>query len=34
MYVIEQTQPDPAFIPGRAHATWAGQDDGLQQLSI
>ena len=34
MYVIEQTQPDPKFIPGLAHATWAGQDDGLQQLSI
>ena len=34
MYVIEQAQPIAAPIPGVAHATWAGQDDGLQQLSI
>jgi quercetin dioxygenase-like cupin family protein len=34
MYVIEQTQPISAPIPGVAHATWAGQDEGLKQLSI
>ena len=34
MYVIEQTQPTPAPVPGVAHATWAGRDEGLQQLSI
>lgn len=34
MYVIEQTPPQPAPIPGVAHATWAGHDDGLAQLSV
>ena len=34
MYVIEQTLPAPAPIPGVAHATWAGRDDGLEQLSV
>ena len=34
MYVIEQDRPAPAAIPGIAHSTWAGRDDGLQQLSV
>jgi quercetin dioxygenase-like cupin family protein len=34
MNVIEQTRPTPAPIPGLAHATWAGHDDGLRQLSV
>lgn len=34
MYVIEQTRPAQAPIPGVAHATWAGHDDGLRQLSV
>jgi quercetin dioxygenase-like cupin family protein len=34
MNVIEQTRPAPSPIPGVAHATWAGHDDGLQQLSV
>lgn len=34
MYVIEQSRPEPAAIPGVSHATWAGQDDGLKQLSV
>ena len=34
MTVIAQTAPVATPIPGVAHATWAGQDDGLQQLSV
>ncbi|MCL4182176.1 MAG: cupin domain-containing protein [Burkholderiaceae bacterium] len=34
MYVIEQQQPGPMPIPGLQHATWAGSDDGLEQLSL
>jgi quercetin dioxygenase-like cupin family protein len=34
MHVIEQDRPAPTPIPGVAHATWAGQAEGLQQLSI
>jgi mannose-6-phosphate isomerase-like protein (cupin superfamily) len=34
MSVIHQTRPQPAAIPGVAHATWAGRDDGLAQLSV
>ena len=34
MHVIEQTRPVPAPIPGIAHATWAGQADGLSQISL
>jgi quercetin dioxygenase-like cupin family protein len=34
MNVIEQTRPAASPIPGVAHATWAGQADGLQQLSV
>jgi quercetin dioxygenase-like cupin family protein len=34
MSVIAQPRPQPAAIPGIAHATWAGRDDGLEQLSI
>jgi len=34
MYVIAQSRPQPAAIPGIDHATWAGAADGLQQLSL
>ena len=34
MNVIEQARPAPTSIPGIAHATWAGQSEGLQQLSV
>lgn len=34
MNVIEQTRPVDTPIPGVAHATWAGQADGLEQLSV
>jgi mannose-6-phosphate isomerase-like protein (cupin superfamily) len=34
MQVIEQTRPAHTPIPGLAHATWAGRDDGLTQLSV
>ena len=34
MHVIDQPTPTPVPIPGLAHATWAGRDDGLQQLSL
>ena len=34
MNVIEQSRPTATPIPGVAHATWAGQDHGLQQLSV
>ncbi len=34
MHVIEQSRPAPTPIPGVAHATWAGQDQGLSQLSM
>lgn len=34
MTVIAQTTPEATPIPGVAHATWAGHDDGLQQLSV
>ncbi len=34
MNVIEQTRPAASPIPGVAHATWAGQADGLEQLSL
>ena len=34
MNVVEQTRPSASPIPGVAHATWAGQDQGLQQLSV
>jgi quercetin dioxygenase-like cupin family protein len=34
MIVIEQARPEPTDIPGVAHATWAGQADGLSQLSL
>lgn len=34
MYVTEQNRPLPALIPGLAHATWVGHDDGLTQISI
>ena len=34
MNVIPQTPPAATPIPGVSHATWAGQDNGLQQLSV
>ena len=34
MNVIRQTPPAATPIPGVSHATWAGQDNGLQQLSV
>lgn len=34
MYVIEQSPPAPVPLPGIAHATWAGHDQGLEQISI
>jgi quercetin dioxygenase-like cupin family protein len=34
MTVIPQPQPAATPIPGVAHATWAGQDEGLTQLSL
>lgn len=34
MYVIDQARPEPAAIPGISHATWAGHDDGVAQLSL
>lgn len=34
MNVIEQTRPTPMPIPGVAHATWAGEAEGLHQLSV
>ena len=34
MNVIEQTRPVATPIPGVAHATWAGEAEGLAQLSV
>lgn len=34
MIVNPQVRPQPAEIPGVAHATWAGAADGLTQLSV
>ena len=34
MNVIEQSRPVDTPLPGVAHATWAGQADGLEQISI
>jgi mannose-6-phosphate isomerase-like protein (cupin superfamily) len=34
MTVIAQAAPAETPIPGVAHATWAGHDDGLHQLSV
>ena len=34
MYVIEQSPPEPAPIPGLAHTTLAGQAEGLRHLSV
>ena len=33
MTVLAQPQPVPTALPGISHATWAGRDDGLSQLS-
>ena len=32
--VIPQTRPEATPLPGVAHATWAGQADGLSQVSL
>lgn len=34
MNLIEQTSPAATALPGISHSTWAGQSDGLQQLSV
>lgn len=34
MRIAGQTLPAPQPIPGVSHATWAGHDDGLTQLSV
>lgn len=34
MTVIHQAAPAATAIPGIAHATWAGADHGLSQLSV
>ena len=34
MYVIEQERPAPTALPGIAHVTWAGEAEGLNQLSL
>jgi mannose-6-phosphate isomerase-like protein (cupin superfamily) len=34
MNVLPQAHPSPAGLPGIEHATWAGADDGLTQVSI
>ena len=34
MTLLAQPRPQATDLPGIAHATWAGRDDGLQQLSV
>jgi mannose-6-phosphate isomerase-like protein (cupin superfamily) len=34
MTILEQPAPQATPIPGVAHATWAGQAQGLSQLSV
>jgi quercetin dioxygenase-like cupin family protein len=34
MRLIDQRPPEPSELPGIRHSTWAGEADGLQQLSI
>ena len=34
MQVIDQARPEPTAIPGVSHATWAGEAEGLRQLSL
>lgn len=34
MYVHEQTNPAVTPMPGLSHSTWAGQDEGMSQLSV
>lgn len=34
MIVIPQARPEAECIPGVAHATWAGDAEGLTQLSL
>jgi quercetin dioxygenase-like cupin family protein len=34
MYVIDQPRPETTPLPGVAHATWGGRDEGLEQLSL
>jgi quercetin dioxygenase-like cupin family protein len=33
-HVIAQPRPEPMPLPGLRHATWAGQAEGLSQLSL
>ena len=33
-YVLDQPRPAATAIPGVQHATWAGQRNGLQSLSL
>lgn len=34
MNVFDQTRPEATPIPGVAHITWAGEAEGLKQLSL
>jgi mannose-6-phosphate isomerase-like protein (cupin superfamily) len=34
MYVFPQPTPTSAPIPGVSHATWAGEQEGLKQISL
>lgn len=34
MSVLAQPKPAATGLPGIAHATWAGHEEGLQQLSV
>ena len=34
MYVFPQTLPSATPIPGLAHSTWAGEGEGLKQISL
>ena len=34
MHIVENVPPTPSAIPGISHATLAGSEQGLQQLSI
>ena len=33
-YVLDQSAPAPTPLPGVAHATWAGGQEGLKNLSL
>jgi quercetin dioxygenase-like cupin family protein len=34
MNIIDQQSPEPTGLPGIEHITWAGEADGLAQLSV